>query len=318
MEKILISACLVGDNTRYDGGNNYLPVVEKLKEKYELIPFCPEVMGGMSIPREPCEIQGPDVKTKDGVSKVKEYNLGAKKALEACRLFGIRIAILAESSPSCGVRNVYDGHFNQTKIPGKGITTRLLEENGIACYSSLDDLSFLFTEPEKKEKEYVSYEERDFELRHPKKRRFGDRKPRFVKKDEEKPAEENVSSEGETKETSEKKDFHKSFHKSRFGGKGYSRGPRKEGSFHHDHDRHYEHHEGNEEGKERKPYFKKKDGFHDHKDGKSFSKKRSFHGRDDKRSFGGKKDFHKGGSFHKGGKSFSKGRNFHKDNKKPE
>ena len=81
MEKILISACLVGENTRYDGKNNYLPIVEKLKEKYELIPFCPEVMGGLLTPREPCEIQGPDVKTKDGVSKVKEYNLGAKKSL---------------------------------------------------------------------------------------------------------------------------------------------------------------------------------------------------------------------------------------------
>ena len=211
MEKILISACLVGENTRYDGKNNYLPIVEKLKEKYELIPFCPEVMGGLLTPREPCEIQGPDVKTKDGVSKVKEYNLGAKKALEACRLFGIRIAILAESSPSCGVRNIYDGHFNQTKIPGKGITTRLLEENGIACYSSLDDLSFLFTDPEKKEKEYLSYEERDYQLRHPmKKRRFGDRKPRFVKKDEEKPGEEKASSnEGEKKEFTKKEGFHK-------------------------------------------------------------------------------------------------------------
>lgn len=329
MEKILISACLVGENTRYDGKNNYLPIVEKLKEKYELIPFCPEVMGGLLTPREPCEIQGPDVKTKDGVSKVKEYNLGAKKALEACRLFGIRIAILAESSPSCGVRNIYDGHFNQTKIPGKGITTRLLEENGIACYSSLDDLSFLFTDPEKKEKEYLSYEERDYQLRHPmKKRRFGDRKPRFVKKDEEKPGEEKISSnEGEKKEFTKKEGFHKDFRKSRFGGKSFSRGPRKEGSFHHDHEKRYDHHDQNEEGKERKPYFKKKDSFHDHKDGKSFSKKRSFHGNDEKRSYG-KKDFHKGdsfhkggsfhkdGSFHKGGKSFSKGRSFQKGSKK--
>ncbi len=314
MEKILISACLVGENTRYDGKNNYLPIVEKLKEKYELIPFCPEVMGGLGIPREACEIQGPDVKTKEGVSKVKEYNLGAKKALEACRLFGIRIAVLAESSPSCGVRNIYDGHFNQTKIPGKGITTRLLEENGIACYSSLDDLSFLFTDPEKKEKEYVSYEERDYQLRHPiKKRKFGDRKPRFVKKDEEKPAEGTPSNtEGEKKEFPKKEGFRKGFHKSRFGGKSFSRGPRKEGSFHSDNKKRYEHHERSEEGKERKPHFKKNDNFHDHKDGKSFSKKRSFSEKGGKRSSYGKKDFHRGG------KSFSKGKSFHKDSKKPE
>lgn len=149
MEKILISACLVGEKTRYDGGDNYAPFVEKLREKYELVPFCPEVAGGLSIPREPCEIRGADVVTKDGASKASEYQLGAKKALEACRLFGISIAVLKESSPSCGVRNVYDGRFRQTKVEGKGITTRLLEANGIHVYSSLDDLSFLWEEEPK-------------------------------------------------------------------------------------------------------------------------------------------------------------------------
>lgn len=212
MEKILVSACLLGENTRYDGGNNYLQVIEKLKEKYDLIPFCPEVAGGLSTPREPCEIKGLDVVTKDGSSKSKEYNLGAKKALQACKLFGINIAILNESSPSCGVRNIHDGHFNGTKIPGKGITTRLLEENGIHCYSSFDDLSFLFKEEEKKEKEYISYEERGMIKR--KKKRDSDKlaykkKKTFRKKDKEESEEKKPSF--EKKSSFKKKTFHKDF-----------------------------------------------------------------------------------------------------------
>ncbi|MDD5885801.1 MAG: DUF523 domain-containing protein [Erysipelotrichaceae bacterium] len=178
MEKILISACLVGDKTRYDGGDNYAPFVEKLREKYELIPFCPEVAGGLSIPREPCEIRGADVVTKDGASKASEYQLGAKKALEACRLFGISIAILKESSPSCGVRNVYDGRFRQTKIEGKGVTTRLLEANGIHVYSSLDDLSFLWEETKEEPKQHHPRNHHDRPLKEEKvapKRSFKDK-----------------------------------------------------------------------------------------------------------------------------------------------
>ncbi len=283
MEKILISACLIGDNTRYDGGNNYLPIVEKLKEKYDLIPFCPEVMGGLNIPRDPCEIKGLEIVTKDGVSKTKEYNLGAKKALQACKLFGIRIAILMESSPSCGVRNIHDGHFNKTKIPGKGITTRLLEENGIACYSSFDDLSFLIEEPQKKEKEYISYEEREEELRNRKKKSFNGRPSRnFGKKTEEKTKE--VSN-----DSAEKKEFKKSFRSS----------PRQSDNFHRfNKERNFSHKAS--ESKDKKPYFKKSDSFNDAK--KDFKKDFSSEG---------KKTYHKKKvSFHKGGdkkRSFSKG-----------
>lgn len=184
MEKILISACLVGDNCTWRGDNNYLPFIEELKKKYELVPFCPEVAGGLSIPREPCEIRGADIVTKDGTSKAKEYNLGAQKALQACKLFNITIAILKESSPSCGVRNIHDGHFNQTKIVGKGITTQMLESHGVRCYSSEADLRFLVAEEKKKEKEYLSFEERGA-LRRKKGKFLSSRKPKTEKKEKE-------------------------------------------------------------------------------------------------------------------------------------
>lgn len=318
MEKILISACLIGDFTRYDGGNNYLPIVEKLKEKYDLIPFCPEIMGGLSIPRDPCEIRGSEVVTKDGVSKTKEYNLGARKALEACKLFGARIAILKESSPSCGVRNIHDGHFNQTKIPGKGITTRLLEENGIACYSSVDDLTFLIEDPYKKEgKEYVSYEERDYDLRH---RRFGKKKPfdstrkKAVAKSE-KPAENENTAEASETPAEEKKTFNKPYNSSFKKKSNFHHDGKR--SFHHDDRKDFHHNDKfkkredgerksyfkkDENGENKKPYFKK-DGAH-----KSF-------GHGGKGSF--KKSFHGKSSYSKGPKRYGKSSSY-KGNKDKE
>lgn len=259
MEKILISACLLGENTRYDGGNNYLPIIEKLKEKYDLLPFCPEVAGGLSIPREPCEIKGLDVVTKDGTSKMKEYDLGARKALQACKLFGIRIAILNESSPSCGVRNIHDGHFNGTKIPGKGITTRLLEENGIRCYSSFDDLSFLIKEEVKEEKEYLSYDERVASLRYKKK---GDKKKVFSKKKTDESSKKKTPEEhkknfhhnGGKKFSNDKKNFShgkKTFKKNgekSFKNGGFKKGPSKGKS---------SYHKGNKSFKERNSNYKK-------------------------------------------------------------
>ncbi len=322
MEKILISACLVGEKTRYDGKSNLLPIVEKLKERYDLIPFCPEVMGGMSIPRDPCEIKGNDVVTKDGVSKAKEYNLGAKKALEACKLFDIRIAILMESSPSCGVRNIHDGHFNGTKIPGKGLTTRLLEANGIHCYSSLDDLSFLIKENTNEGKEYLSYEERVAllkERRNGRKGSFG-KKPFKRKPTEEKPVSENESVQDSNNESIENGGEKKQFTKRPF-----------KKSFHHDGERKsFSHRDG-----ERRPFkkgdgkrpFRKDDGerkFH-HDDNKFHGEKRTYGEKKSygskksygaKKSYGDRKSYGNKGSYGKGSKrSLSKG-NYHKTDKK--
>ena len=135
MEKILISACLVGDNCKYNGGNNLNPQIEALLEKYELIPFCPEVEGGLSIPRNPSEIKGGRVMMDNGKDVTREYEFGARKALMLCLYLKIRIAILKENSPSCGTHQIHDGSFSNKLIDGMGVTAKLLKENDIIVYS---------------------------------------------------------------------------------------------------------------------------------------------------------------------------------------
>ncbi len=133
--KILISACLVGDKVNYKGEGKYNPNVEKLKEKYELLLFCPECEGGLKTPRLPSEIKGSQVYMENGKNVTRQFELGAKKALNLCKYFGIHKAVLKESSPSCGVHNIHDGNFKGNKIPGMGVTARILKENGIEVYS---------------------------------------------------------------------------------------------------------------------------------------------------------------------------------------
>ena len=142
MENLLISSCLVGNNTKYNGKNNYLPLIEKLKDKYNLIVICPEVMGGLSIPRDPSEIKGDKVISNKGNDVTKEYNLGAKIALELAKKYNCKKALLMEKSPSCGVKKIYDGTFSKNLIDGMAITTKLLYENKIEVYSK-DEIDLL-------------------------------------------------------------------------------------------------------------------------------------------------------------------------------
>lgn len=135
MQKILISACLVGDKVNYKGQGNYHPDVEKLKEKYELVLFCPECEGGLPIPRLPNEIRGSQVIRSDGKNVTRAFEVGAKKALAICKYLGISKAVLKENSPSCGTHMVHDGYFQGRKIPGMGVTAKLLKENGIEVFS---------------------------------------------------------------------------------------------------------------------------------------------------------------------------------------
>lgn len=131
MEKILISACLVGDKTKYNGESNYNPLIIDLLKKYELVPFCPEVEGGLKTPRLPSEIKKDKVINQEGKDVTKYYLKGAELALNICKYLDIKLAILKETSPSCGSKEIYDGTFSHKKIKGKGITTKLLEQNGI-------------------------------------------------------------------------------------------------------------------------------------------------------------------------------------------
>lgn len=135
MEKILISACLVGDKTRYDGKSNYNPKIRDLLYKYELVPFCPEVEGGLKIPRNVSEIKEEKVFDINGKEVTKYFVRGAEAALNICKYLQIKVAVLKENSPSCGTHNIYDGNFQNKKIRGKGITAKLLENNGVKVIS---------------------------------------------------------------------------------------------------------------------------------------------------------------------------------------
>jgi uncharacterized protein YbbK (DUF523 family) len=146
MEKILVSSCLLGDKTRYDGGSNPCPMMDQLAKKYDLVPFCPEMEAGLGVPREPAEISHNEVVTKSGKNLTKEYNAAAETALRICRFLGIRIAILKDGSPACGARHIHDGKFDDVKIDGLGVTARFLIANGIKVYAETDELSFLLEE----------------------------------------------------------------------------------------------------------------------------------------------------------------------------
>ena len=135
MEKLLISSCLIGNNTKYNGKNNYIKEIEQLKLKYELIPICPEVLGGLSIPRDPSEINNDKVISINGRDVTKEFNIGANKALNIALLNNIKYALLKDGSPSCGNTYIYDGTCKNNKIDGIGITTKLLQSRNIKIYN---------------------------------------------------------------------------------------------------------------------------------------------------------------------------------------
>ena len=136
--KIMVSACLLGQNCKYSGGNNRDERVLAFLEGHEVIPVCPEVMGGLPTPRPPAEIVCGEVINKLGKSVDREYRLGAEKALEIARRERIDLAILQSRSPSCGVKEIYDGTFSGTRIPGQGICAAMLMENGFAVLDRED------------------------------------------------------------------------------------------------------------------------------------------------------------------------------------
>lgn len=135
LKKILISACLLGEPCRYDGKSKPCINIEPLKEKYELIPVCPECMGGLNTPRNACEIVGERVLTEQGKDCTAEYTKGAKEVLRLCKENDCTVAVLKARSPSCGCGEIYDGSFTKTLTIGNGITAELLIKNGIAVFN---------------------------------------------------------------------------------------------------------------------------------------------------------------------------------------
>lgn len=129
--KILVSACLLGENCKYSGGNNKNEKVIALSKKHKLIPICPECFGELPTPRPPAEIKGDKVINKLGEDVTEQFADGAEKALYVAEEAGCQIAILKERSPSCGFGEIYDGSFTGKLIRGNGITAQLLYDHGI-------------------------------------------------------------------------------------------------------------------------------------------------------------------------------------------
>lgn len=159
--KLAVSACLLGSNCKYNGGNNRNDDIAALTERFEVLPVCPECSGGLTTPREPAEIRSlsaveencsggeavwqgnAQVISRGGREVTPEFKKGALLTLDQLRKDRIGQALLKEGSPSCGSRLIYDGTFSGRKISGCGVTTALLRENGITVFSENDHKKYL-------------------------------------------------------------------------------------------------------------------------------------------------------------------------------
>lgn len=133
-----VSSCLAGNNCTFKGSNHLIEKIKEMVENNQAIVICPEVLGGMTIPRDPCEIIDLDnlvVKSINGEDCSEQYLKGAYKALEILKKYNIEVVLLKAKSPSCGKGLIYDGSFKHRLIKGNGITTKILEENGILVYN---------------------------------------------------------------------------------------------------------------------------------------------------------------------------------------
>lgn len=148
MERILVSACLMGRKVRYDGGAKTSSDAQLAawRDEGRLVVFCPEVEGGLPTPRPAAEIEGgvggdavlsgaARVLATDGGDVTAEFLSGAQAALAFAQSFGVRLAVLKEGSPSCGSLTIYDGTFRGRRTPGHGVTAALLELHGIKVFS---------------------------------------------------------------------------------------------------------------------------------------------------------------------------------------
>jgi len=137
-ENVLISACLLGVSCRYDGNFKEHENINYLLNKYNLIPVCPEQLGGLETPREPSEQLGLKVFTKSGKDVSSYFYKGAKEGLKLGALFKCNKAILKSKSPSCGYKKIYDGSFSGKIIEGNGVFANILKENNFKIISEND------------------------------------------------------------------------------------------------------------------------------------------------------------------------------------
>lgn len=140
--RILCSACLLGVRCRYDGQGKESEAVRQLLGRHELVPVCPEQLGGLPTPRPPCE-RGADgrVRSRGGEDRTEAFVMGAEEALRIFRLTGCEAAILKARSPSCGKGLIYDGTFSGALTQGNGALAQRLLHEGIPVYTEDDKLS---------------------------------------------------------------------------------------------------------------------------------------------------------------------------------
>ncbi|MEN6325937.1 MAG: DUF523 domain-containing protein [Syntrophomonas sp.] len=147
---LLVSACLCGFNCKYSGGNNLNPYFRRLMEEKMLIPVCPELLAGLSIPRRPSEIIGGSgndvldgkarVINNEGIDLSQHFLTGAQKTLQTARESNADMVVLKSRSPSCGVGQIYDGTFSGNLRAGDGVTAALLKKHGIKVMNDEDFL----------------------------------------------------------------------------------------------------------------------------------------------------------------------------------
>ena len=140
--RILVSACLLVVYCRYNGERKQMDGIERLMERAELIPVCPEILGGLPTPRPPAERVGDRVMNREGADVTEAYQRGAEETLRLAELFGAQLALLKERSPSCGMGKIHDGSFQGRIVDGSGVTAELLAAHGVSVYgeSRIDEL----------------------------------------------------------------------------------------------------------------------------------------------------------------------------------
>lgn len=137
-EKILVSACLLGVNCKYNGSNNENASVFAYLRDKEIIPICPEIMGGLATPRNPSERLNDKVISNANVDVTKNFQRGALETLKLAQKLGCTKAILKSKSPSCGSGTIYDGTFQGKLIEGDGLTAELLKKHNITILTEKD------------------------------------------------------------------------------------------------------------------------------------------------------------------------------------
>ncbi len=138
MGKVAVSACLLGYNCKYNGGNNKNENVLKFLDGKEIIPVCPEVAGGLTVPRTPSELRNGIAWDADGNNVDASFRIGVEKTLKKLEQEEIDFAVLQSRSPTCGVKQIYDGTFTGTLIPGQGVLAKALSERGYQLIDASD------------------------------------------------------------------------------------------------------------------------------------------------------------------------------------